>query len=196
MSLLERIKLYISITESEDIVRRYFVNNTFDSALTTLGIIFGVHTSTADPRIVVAATLGATVATFTSGITSAYLSELAEKKAQLKEIQDAMLTKLTRSLQFQASKTAPIVMAIVNGVSPLIATGLIISPYILNIFNIIPQTYIFQYSILISLGILFFLGAFLGKVSKENMFLASLRTTAIAFLTMIILYLLSYTKLL
>ncbi|MBI2672652.1 VIT1/CCC1 transporter family protein [Candidatus Woesearchaeota archaeon] len=196
MGILERIKLYISITESEDIIRRYFVNNTFDSALMTLGIIFGIHTTTSDPRIVIAATLGATVATFTSGMTSAYLSEVAEKKAQLKEIQDAMLTKLTKSLQVQASKTAPIIMAVVNGISPVIGAALIISPYILNIFGIIPATNIFIYSLLIALSILFFLGAFLGKVSNENIFLAGFRTILIALLTMAILFLLSYTKLL
>lgn len=195
MSILEKIKLYISITESEGIIRRYFVNNTFDSALTTLGIIFGVHTTTSDPRIVLAATLSATVATFTSGITSAYLSEVAEKKAQLMEIQQAMLTNLTRSLQFQASKIAPIFMAIINGVSPVIATALIVSPYILNIFGLIPSDNIFLYSILIALGILFSLGAFLGKVSKENLFLAGSKTLFIAFLTMVIIYFLSYTRL-
>ncbi len=195
MSILEKIKLYISITESEGIIRRYFVNNTFDSALTTMGIIFGVHTTTSDPRIVLAATLGATIATFTSGITSAYLSEVAEKKAQLMEIQQAMLTKLTRSLQAQASKIAPIFMAIINGFSPLIATALIVSPYILNVFSLIPSDNIFLYSILIALGILFSLGTFLGSVSKENLFLAGTRTLFIAFLTMVIIYFLSYTRL-
>ena len=60
MSLLQQAKLLLSISRTNDIVRRYFVVNGFDGALTMLGLIIGFMISaTDDLTVIINACIGA-----------------------------------------------------------------------------------------------------------------------------------------
>jgi len=48
-------------------------------------------------------------------------------------------------------------------------------PYVLALFETIPVWWAFPASILLVLAILFILGAFLGRISRENVVVAGLR---------------------
>ena len=78
MASFGKIGFLLQITRSHGIVRRYFVVNGFDGALTMLGILSGFHVSEArDLRLVLGACLGAAIALGMSGLSSAYISERA-----------------------------------------------------------------------------------------------------------------------
>ena len=63
MSLFQQVKFLLRITRTRDIVRRYFVVNGFDGALTMLGLIIGFLVSTpADLSLIINACLGAAIA--------------------------------------------------------------------------------------------------------------------------------------
>ena len=75
MKLLDQIKFLLRITDTHDIVRRYFVVNGFDGALAMLGLIVGFIVSTpVEISTTINACLGAAIALGASGISSAYIT--------------------------------------------------------------------------------------------------------------------------
>ena len=84
MSLLHQAKLLLRISSTSDIARRYFVVNGFDGALTMLGMIIGfMISSSSDLTVIINTCLGAAIALGMSGLSSAYISEVAERKREL-----------------------------------------------------------------------------------------------------------------
>jgi predicted membrane protein (TIGR00267 family) len=87
----------------------------------------------------------------------------------------------------RASRYLPIMIALVNGFSPLILCLLILSPLFLaeqiNFLFVSP----FINSILVALVSIFLLGVFLGKISQTFWLWSGLRTLFIALFTIIII---------
>jgi predicted membrane protein (TIGR00267 family) len=155
-----------------------------------LGMMAGFYTSDkADPVVALSASLGAAVALFMSGISSAYLSEAAERKKELDELEQALLKDLKQSDYGEASRYLPIIVALVNGFSPLLLSLLIISPLFWVALGYSLPGSPFLFAILIALATTFLLGLFLGSISKTFWLWAGLRTLAIAILTMSIILL-------
>lgn len=129
MSLLHQARFLLRITRTHDIVRRYFVVNGFDGALTMLGLIIGFLLSTsADLSVIINACLGAAIALGMSGLSSAYVSEVAERKRALGKLEGAMVTDLQESAHGEAARLVPLLIALVNGAAPLIISLLILVP--------------------------------------------------------------------
>jgi len=98
MGWIDELRFLLKISRSQGIVRRYFVVNGFDGALTVLGMILGFwHGGPVAPDVVLGACLGAAVALGVSGVSSAYISEAAEQTQQLQRLRDAMITDLEAS---------------------------------------------------------------------------------------------------
>jgi len=75
--------------KNEEIARRYFVMNSFDGALTILGIIIAVYLSGQNnPGVIITSSLGASIAMAVSGIWGAYSIEKAERQRVLKELEN------------------------------------------------------------------------------------------------------------
>ena len=122
MVLLEQIKFLLHITRTRDIVRRYFVVNGFDGALTMLGLIIGFMVSgTEDLLIIINACLGAAIALGISGLSSAYVSETAERRRALLKLEEAMITDLDQSAHGSAARGVPWLIALVNGSRPCLS---------------------------------------------------------------------------
>lgn len=184
-------KLLLHIHRARGIVRRYFITNGFDGALTMLGMMAGFYTSKgAEISVALSATLGAAVALFMSGVSSAYLSEAAERKKELNELEQALIKDLTYSDYGEASRYLPIVVALVNGLSPLLISLLIISPLWWASLGFSLPVSPFLLAIAIALCTTFLLGLFLGSISKTFWLWAGLRTLTIAVLTISIILLL------
>ncbi len=188
MSFVLDTRLMLHILRAQNIARRYFITNGFDGALTILGMVTGFYISgMTDVSIAISACLGATIALFMSGLSSAYLSEKAEREKELLELEQALIRDLKTSDYGQASRYLPIMIALVNGFSPLILCLLILSPLFLaehiNFLFLSP----FINSILIALICIFLLGVFLGKISHTFWFWSGLRTLLIALFTIIII---------
>jgi predicted membrane protein (TIGR00267 family) len=189
VNLLSQFLLLLKITRSSDIARRYFVVNGFDGALTTLGIIVGLyHVGTTSIPLVISACFGAAIALGVSGLSSGYISESAERKRELQELEGAMVTDLATSAHGQASRLIPLVIALVNGAAPFVFALLIISPlWFASSFENLPLDPL-ESSIVVALASIFLLGIFLGKVSGRFWLFSGLRTLMIAIMTAAIIF--------
>jgi predicted membrane protein (TIGR00267 family) len=179
----------LRVTHAHLIARRYFVVNGFDGALTMLGIITGFYGSgEADPVVIVSACVGAAVALGVSGVTSAYISEAAERARQFEALEDAMVANLEDSVHGRARKLVPIFIAAVNGLAPLSISLVIIAPLWLSIYVEPAASRALEASIAVALSVIFLLGVFLGRISRMFWLLAGLRALLVALLTGAIIY--------
>jgi predicted membrane protein (TIGR00267 family) len=181
--------MMLRITRSHGILRRYFVVNGFDGALTMMGINMGFYAGGEAPlKIVIGACLGAAVALGMSGLTSAYISEAAERKKWLSDLEEAMVGDLSESTHSAAARIVPLLVALVNGLAPLFIGLLIIAPLWFAAIGTPLPLQPLELSILLSLFCLFLLGAFLGKVSGSFWLWSGLQTLAAAGATALIIY--------
>ncbi len=181
-------RIIIHARRAEDIARRYFITNGFDGALTMLGLMVGFASSdNVDISIAITACLGAAIALFMSGISSAYLSETAERKKELQDLEAALLADLSKSDYGKAIRYVPVLVAMVNGLSPLLISLLIISPLWLSQSGVQLPLSPYMMAIIFAMIIIFLLGVVLGSLSKQFWLWTGLRTLAIAGLTVLII---------
>lgn len=187
--MLKRFQLLFNISRSNLIARRYFVVNSFDGALTMLGLLMGFYVSNEVMLpVIISACLGTAIALSISGISSAYISESAEKKQELKELEEAMIVDLQESAHGQAARFMPFIIATVNGMAPFIFALFIISPLWLaqRQSNLIP--YPLESSVAVAFILIFFLGVFIGKISGSFWLWAGFRALLIALITSLLIY--------
>jgi predicted membrane protein (TIGR00267 family) len=176
------------LTQAHGIIRRYAIVNGFDGALTMLGLLSGFLLSGGAPlATMIAACSGAAVALGVSGLTSAYLSESAERKRSLAELESAMLTDLRGSDLARAAQLLPWLVALVNGASPVLVSVLIISPLFVAELGIeLPLDPVLA-SIVTAFCCIFGLGVFLGIVGGTSWLASGLKTLLIALATMAVI---------
>lgn len=190
MSLLQQARFLLHITRTHGIVRRYFVVNGFDGALTMLGLIIGFLVSTAaDLSVIINACLGAAIALGMSGVSSAYISESAERRRALGKLEEAMISDLQESAHGKAARWAPLLVALVNGSAPLIISLLILIPLWLSNAGIplpLPPLYA---AVIAALTLIFLLGVFLGRIADISWLRSGLQTLLVAAATAVLIYL-------
>lgn len=190
MWFLNKAKFLLDITSTHDIVRRYFVVNGFDGALTMLGLIIGFLVSSPENlSIIINVCLGAAIALGMSGLSSAYISEYAERRRALSKLQQAMISDMKESAHREASHWVPLVIAMVNGLAPLIISLVILIPLWLSIAGFalpIPPLYA---AIIIALMLIFLLGVFLGRIAGISWIISGMQTMVVAVVTVILIYL-------
>jgi predicted membrane protein (TIGR00267 family) len=187
--ITSKIKLYIEVTHISDIARRYFVKNGMDGSMTVLGIILGSWAANVEePYIVVFAGFGACLAMGISGLFGAYITERAERKRELKNLEEAMLSDLNGSLQQNASEFVPALAAIIDGLSPAFTATISLIPFFFSILGFFSIWDSYNISFVLTLATLFSLGLYLGRIAKEKiwfyglqMLTAGLIITAIMF---------------
>ncbi len=190
MSLLKQASFLLHITRTHEIVRRYFVVNGFDGALTMLGLIIGFLVSTpADSSVIINVCLGAAVALGMSGASSAYVSEAAERKRALGELEEAMVTDLQESAHGEAARWVPLLIALVNGSAPFIISLLILMPLWLSNAGIpLPLSPLYA-AIIVALIQIFLLGVFLGQIAGISWLRSGIQTLLVAVVTAALIYL-------
>ena len=189
----QKLRLLLAASPTISIARRYFVTNGFDGALTLFGLIVGFYSSGDDiaTEIVINACLGAAVALGVSGTTSAYLSEAAEQRKALRELERAMVTDLTDTVQEQASRLAPLFIAAVNGLAPVLMAAIIVAPLWLDAHGHALPLAALEAAIACAFGCVFLLGVYIGRISGTFWLWAGLRTALIALVTSAIILLLA-----
>ncbi|WP_372742335.1 hypothetical protein [Neptunomonas sp.] len=190
MNILRKAEFLFKITRSQGIARRYFVVNGFDGALTMLGLILGFQFSSSAPlSVTINACMGAAIALGVSGVSSAYISEVAEKRRALLQLEEAMLIDLQDSAHSEAARWVPIMIALVNGSAPLLISLVILSPMLLTQAGIaFPVSPLFL-AIILALIIVFLLGVFLGRISGISWLRSGLQTLCIAITTALLIFL-------
>ncbi|MDJ0788675.1 MAG: hypothetical protein QNK05_17845 [Myxococcota bacterium] len=171
--------------------RRYFVVNGFDGALTMLGLTTGFHLEgEVALDVAIRACLATAVALAVSGVTSAYLSESAERRRSLSELERAMLTDLSESAQASAARRVPLLIAVVNGGAPLLLCLVVIAPLWLAHAGVMLPLAPLPASMATGFLCIFGLGVFLGRVSGTFWLWSGAKTLLIAIGTVLLIRLL------
>jgi predicted membrane protein (TIGR00267 family) len=185
----ERFRYYDAITGMSEIMRRTFVNNSFDGALTMLGVLLGSFiVKINDPLIVVKLGIATAIAVGISGLAGALFAESAERRRQLKEMEKTLHRSLKETTYEKAHNYAIVLTALVDGISPFLTSLVILLPFFL-----LPQAEIilaYQASIVISMATFFLIGAFLGKVSGDSMIITGAKLVLTGFVCMLLIFLL------
>ena len=186
---IERLKEYEEVAAIAEIARRYFAMNSFDGILTILGVLVGnylaeVRTST----VVIVTGMATSVSMGVSGLWGAYLTESAERQKSLDDLEEYTLTDLTDTRIGRASRFAVLVVALVDGLAPLLASFLVLLPFFLTrLWGDI--TYSYYVAVGVAMVGLFILGAFLGNISKANIWIAGVKMITAGIASLVLSYL-------
>ncbi|KAA1192006.1 hypothetical protein F0M18_10830 [Pseudohalioglobus sediminis] len=192
MSLSRRTSQLLRISDSGAIMRRYLIVNGFDGALTMLGLIMGFLLSEpAELAVISNACLAAAIALGMSGISSAYVSEEAERKRELDKLEGAMITPLDQSAHGRAARWVPILVAAVNGGSPLLISLVIITPLWLAQAGVVLPLPPLLLAVAIAAVLIFVLGVLLGRIAEVSWVRSGLRTLLVAGITVALIYMVS-----
>ncbi len=215
--ILKNWKQYSKMADLGEISRRKFFNNAFDGALTCAGIISGFFiTFLFDPkslfttRNILIMGFATALAIGISGFWGAYLSEEAERKKKVSDMKKEMAIveekdvievdedkskvrknkkkKIKKTLIERAENFATIVASIVDGGAPVLGSSLPLIPFFFGISLTIIH-FIFSYIILV--GVLVYLGFFLGKISGGGRVRYALHLVAAGVVTLLVTLLLA-----
>jgi VIT1/CCC1 family predicted Fe2+/Mn2+ transporter len=182
---------YSKISDLGIIARRKFFNNCFDGALTCAGIVSGIFmiflsgSVIITPNNVIITGFATALAIGISGLWGAFLSEEAERRKKVSDmkkdmamIEEEMIIpaistrtqkqikkkhlKKNRTLLEKAEYYATIVASLVDGVAPVLGSSLPLIPFFFGT-SLTYLHFIISYVILI--GLLIYLGIFLGNIS-------------------------------
>ncbi len=193
MKILDKLKENLSMVGGENILRRYFVMNGFDGALTALGIIIAsIIIKSTEAKTLLFIGIGASISMGVSGFWIAYLTERAERTKELKELEKDMVTELNDTKFTKANFWTSLIIAAVDGISPFMFSMISISPFLFVIPGWITMTT--GYIIAISLvGVeVITLGVFLGAISKENKLIYALKIIPAALIVAGLTFLLEF----
>lgn len=194
MNFLDKIRRYIKVSEITPISRRYFVMNAFDGATTILGIVVGAYIAEiTEESLMIWSGLGATLAMGLSGFVGAYMTEEAERGRKLQTLEKSMLITLENSVVGKASRFAPLWAAIIDGVSPALASLVCLAPFFASSNGLVSLSLAIQISIATALSIMFLLGVFLGKISRRNMLLHGMKMLTVGLIITLVFLALKIT---
>ena len=186
---IQSISTMLRLAGSLGVMRRYFVVNGFDGALTTLGLIMGFYVSAGvDLVVVITSCLAASLALAMSGISSAYISEAAERRRQLSQLEKAMLTSLDESQHARSIVWGALLVALVNGIAPLFIALIIIFPLWLGQHSLLQGLEPLPTAMAVALVMIFLLGVFLGRVGGTFWLWSGLQSLGVALLTLGLIY--------
>jgi predicted membrane protein (TIGR00267 family) len=183
----KKLSYYDQITGMSKILRRYFVLNAFDGALTIFGVLMGTYVlGTDNPVHIIKLGLATSIAVGISGLWGSFFTEAAERKRELNEIEKAVHKKLDKSELKEAYDFASVITAIVDGGSPFLAAIFVLIPFFFTPALIDLQTaYLTAFGL--SVVVFFLIGAFLGKISNESIWKTGLKLVGAGIVALIII---------
>jgi predicted membrane protein (TIGR00267 family) len=176
-AVFDTLSHYHEVAEVGAIMRRYFVINAFDGVLTTLGVLAGGYLAGVDKaRAVVSVILTTAVGIGVAGFYGSYLVERAERDRSMRELEESTLSSLQDTDISSASTYATVVIAFVDGVSPLLTAVIAMAPFFFTSVISVHAAYFFSGGI--AFVELFLLGLFLGRVSRERLLYSGVKLVA------------------
>ena len=124
-----------------------------------------------------------------SGVSSAYVSESAERKHALGKLEEAMVADLQDSAHGDAARLVPLVIAMVNGSSPLVISVLILTPLWLSKAGFTLPVSPLYVAVIVALALIFLLGVFLGRIAGISWLRSGIQTLLVAVVTAALIYL-------
>ena len=191
---LHELREYNDIANIGEIARRYFAMNAFDGVLTIIGVLMGNYVAHVhDAKVVIVTGFSTCMAMGISGLWGAYLTESAERKRDLSDLENHTLTDLSNTKIGRASRVAVIVVALVDGLAPFLAALVVLLPFF---FSSLLADVVFSYyaSLGMALVVLFAVGAFLGKVSKQNLIISGVKMIIAGLVSIMLSYFLGQAE--
>jgi predicted membrane protein (TIGR00267 family) len=191
---LNELREYSDIASIGEIARRYFAMNAFDGVLTIIGVLMGNYTAhVRDATIVVVTGFSTSMAIGISGLWGAYLTESAERKRELDDLESRTLTDLSGTKIGRASRAAVVIVALVDGLAPFLAALVVLLPFFFS--GMLADIVLSYYASLgMALVVLFALGAFLGRVSKESLIISGLKMIGAGLVSILLTYILDKVR--
>ena len=183
---IDQIREYESIAGFSQIARRALANNAFDGVLTMIGVLMGNYLG--DVRhaaTVIRIGIATSISIGVSGLWGAYLAESAERGRELAELEKIAPTDLSDTKIGRASRAAVVVVSLVDGVSPLISSLIVLIPFF---FSQLLGDVMLSYglSLIVAMISLFGLGMFLGQISGRNLVGYGLRTAVAGIVAIVV----------
>jgi predicted membrane protein (TIGR00267 family) len=174
---IDNLREYERIAGFWQIARRALANNAFDGVLTMVGVVMGQWVGGIESAATVILTgIATSISIGVSGLWGAYLAESAERGRELAELEKISLTDLGETKIGRASRVAVIVVSLVDGLSPLVSSLIVLTPFFLaSLFSNIMVCYVV--SMVLALVCLFVLGMFLGHISGRSLIGYGIRTS-------------------
>jgi predicted membrane protein (TIGR00267 family) len=173
---IDNLREYERIAGFWQIARRALANNAFDGVLTMVGVVMGQWVGGVEnPSTVILTGIATSISIGVSGLWGAYLAESAERGRELAELEKISLTDLGETKIGRASRVAVIVVSLVDGLSPLISSLIVLTPFFVASFI---GGIVFSYWVAMGLALisLFGLGMFLGHISGRSLLGYGIRT--------------------
>ena len=173
---VNNIREYERIAGFLQIARRALANNAFDGVLTMIGVLMGNYLGDVQSAAtVIRIGIATSVSIGISGLWGAYLAESAERGRELAELERISLTDLGHTKIGRASRVAVIVVSLVDGLSPLLSSLIVLVPFFFA--PLIPNIQIcYLLSMITAMLSLFLLGMFLGNISGRSLIGYGVRT--------------------
>ena len=157
------------IKEEGRIARRFFVMNSFDGILTVLGVLLAMYLlGEKSSHFVILSCMAPAFALMVSGAWSAYSIEKVERARELDKIEEKMLKNLENTKIGERYDFLVLMDSLVNGLSPLIVSLIIVSPFMLSLLCLISIESAFHSSFILAGALLFILGAYIGRLGDKN----------------------------
>jgi len=148
---------------------RHIVRGLIDGSLASLGVVLGAAVS-GDPKIIMAAGLGGSMANALSNVVGALTAERADVMKKLSKYEKAMVgseVDLKRTKIYEKEKQKILRAGLLDGVSTFAGAVVPIIPFaVLNLQSAALA------STFVTISLLFCLGTYVGKLSKENLIIA------------------------
>ena len=151
---------------------RYVVRGLIDGSLSALGVVIGASGS-ADASVIIAAGLGGGIANGLSNILGAFTAEKASLERERIQKEKSLLKNngyLKKSIIYKKAIRETMICGLIDGVSTTLGSSLPVIPFFL--FDVKTALYV---AIFITILILFILGVFIGKISKENVIISGIK---------------------
>lgn len=183
---LDKIREYSELSDVSEIARRYFAMNAFDGILTIIGMLIGSYVARiSNPAIILTTGMSTALAMGVSGLWGAALTETAERKRSLHELEAATLCELGETKLAKASRVAVVVVSAADSLAPVASSVLVLLPFFL--VSLLPNIQAAYYlSLILGLTSLFALGIFLGRISKQNLLASGLKTVSAGIASIVI----------
>ena len=183
---IDDVREYERIAGFSKIARRALANNAFDGVLTMIGVLMGNYLG--DVRsagIVIRIGIATSISIGISGLWGAYLAESAERERELAELERIALTDLSETKIGRASRVAVIVVSLVDGLSPLVSSLIVLLPFFfVSLIGNVLVSYVL--SMAVALISLFGLGMFLGHISGRSLIGYGLRTVVAGIVAIVV----------
>ncbi|HDI12976.1 MAG: TIGR00267 family protein [Hadesarchaea archaeon] len=163
---------------------RYHIRGLIDGSLSTLGIVIGasivIGLSSEATRIIISAGIGGGIANGLSNILGAFAAEKTVAYKKLEKIERAMLKRgaIRNSRQYKKTERVVLSSGIADGLATIGGSMIPVLP-----FFILPAILALEWSVAITLALFFAIGAYIGKISRENLLLSGFKMVVFAGLT-------------